>query len=122
MSFRELAANVATQAHGIAGTTVTLTGPDGIPREYDDCIFESGRTTESPDSGAEVVVGKPNASFPRSSLVVVPEDGENWMLEAPLDPLVPDTLTAFSMDKSKSSEGGRSLNTIILYLSEVKQS
>ena len=122
MSLQTLGCNVAKLAHKKSGTTVYLTAPDGTRTQHDDCIFESGRVTQSPDSGEETVVIKPNGSFPRSSLTRIPQNGEKWALEAPLDPLVPDTLTVFSMDESKTSEGGRSLNTIILYLSEVQQS
>lgn len=122
MSLRTNACGVASQAHSVFGTTVILTGPDGIPSTYEDCIFNSNRTTISPDSGEEVVVFNPVASFPRSSLVTIPQNGEKWTVEAPLDPLLPDVTTVMSLDKNKSIEGGRSLNTIILYLNQVKQS
>lgn len=122
MSLQTQACNVGRVAHNKSGTTVYLTDPDGVRTQHDDCIFESGRVTTSPDSGEEVVVTKPNGSFPRSSLSRVPQNGEVWAMQAPKDPLIPGVLTTFSMDSSKALEGGRSLNTIILYLSEVKQS
>lgn len=122
MSLRTLANNVARVAHGLSGTAVILTGPDGIPRTYTDCIFLSGRVTTSPDSGEETVVVNPVASFPRSSLVVIPQNGENWHLQAPLDPDNPLVYSSFEMTPTKSIEGGRSLDTIILHVSEGQQS
>jgi len=122
MILRTLANKVARQAHGLSGTTVFLTGPDGARREYDDCIFLSGRVTVSPDSGEETVVANPVASFPRSSLTVIPQNGENWMLEAPLDPDNPAVYSSFAMTPTRPIEGGRSLDTIILHVSETKQS
>ena len=122
MGIRELANKVTVKMHGLSGSTVFLTGPDGIRRQYDDCIFTSGRITESPDSGEEIVVINPVASFSRSSLVVVPQNGEKWALEAPVEVGNPDELTMFQMDKSKSIEGGKSLDTIILKLTQSKQS
>ena len=123
MGLREQAAKIAEKAHSkaLSGSTVFLIDPDGVETQHDDCIFESGRGTTSPDSGEETTVIKPNGSFPRSSLSRIPKNGETWVLKAPLDPLIPDELTTFSMDTSKSTEGGRSLNIIILYVSEVKQ-
>ena len=122
MILRTLANKIARQAHGLSGTTVYLTGPDGARRTYTDCIFLSGRVTVSPDSGEETVVVNPVASFPRSSLTVIPANGENWMLEAPLDPDNPLIYSSFAMTPSKSMKGGRSLDTIILQVSETEQS
>jgi hypothetical protein len=68
------------------------------------------------------VVFRPVATFHRSSLTRIPANGENWALIAPLDPDLPSVLTTMSLDESKAIEGGRSLGTIRLYLSEVQQS
>ena len=121
MSLQKLGIKVAKIAHKKSGTTVVLIGPDGVPQTYDDCIFLSGRTQESPDSGEPTVVFNPMASFPRGSLVRIPKDGEKWSLTAPLDPDIPDVVTTMSMDQSKAVEGGRSLGIIRIYLSQVKQ-
>ena len=121
MSIQTLGVSIAKKMHSLSGTTVILTGPDGIPDTYTDCIFLSGRVTESPDSGEEVVVFRPVATFPRSSLRVIPQNGENWALEAPLDPELPAITTMLSMSSCKSIEGGRSLGVIRLYLSQTKQ-
>ena len=122
MSLQNLAIKVAELAHVKSGTTVYLTDPDGARTQHDDCIFLSGRVTASPDSGEEMVVFRPVATFPRSSLSRIPADGEKWSLEAPLDPDIPAVTTIMSLDPSKAIEGGRSLGTIRLYLSQVKQS
>ncbi|NIA28334.1 MAG: hypothetical protein GWP06_00300 [Actinobacteria bacterium] len=122
MSLQTQAVKIAGIAHKLSGTTVFLIDPDGVKTEHDDCTFLSGRVTQSPDSGEEMVVFRPVATFPRSSLTRIPADGEKWALLAPLDPEIPDTLTTLSLDPSKAIEGGRSLGTIRLYLSEVKQS
>ena len=123
MSIRDLALNVARVAHKKAGTTVNSIDPDGKIVEHDDCQFLSGRTTESPDSGANVVVFRPVATFPRNSFPNrIPKDGENWVFQCPLDPDQPSALTSISMDESKAIEGGRSLGVIRIYLSTVKQS
>ena len=122
MSLQNLGIKVAELAHKKSGTTVWLTDPAGIRTRHDDCIFLSGRVSQSPDSGEEMVVFKPVATFPRSSLTRIPLDGENWSLEAPLDPDIPLVTTIMTLDPSKAIEGGRSLGTIRLYLSETKQS
>ncbi len=122
MGIRQLANKVTVKMHSLSGTTVFLTGPDGQRRQYDNCIFTSDRITTSPDSGEETVVINPVASFPRSLLVAVPQNGEKWSLEAPVEVEKPDELTMFQMDKSKSIEGGKSLDTIILKLTQSKQS
>ena len=122
MSLQTLAVKVAGVAQKKSGTTVFLIDPDGVKTEHDDCIFLSGRITVSPDSGEEMVPFRPVATFPRSSLTRIPADGEKWALLAPLDPEIPGTLTTLSLDPSKAIEGGRSLGTIRLYLSEVNQS
>ena len=122
MGTRRLANIVNVKMHSLSGSTVYLTGPDGIRRQYDNCIFLSDRVTTSPDSGEETVVVNPVATFSRSSLAVVPKNGEKWSLEAPVEVGKPDELTMFQMDKSKSMEGGKSLDTIILKLTQSKQS
>jgi hypothetical protein len=122
MSIQTQAVSIAKKMHEFSGTTVTLTDPDGDQQTYTDCIFLSGRVTESPDSGEEAVIFRPVATFPRSSLSRIPLNGEHWTLEAPLDPELPDVKTVMTMDSCKSIEGGRSLGVIRLYLSETRQS
>lgn len=122
MSLQNLGIKVAELAHKKSGTIVWLIDPDGIRTQHDDCIFLSGRETISPDSGEETVVFRPVATFPRSSLDRIPVNGENWSLEAPLDPDIPSVTTIMSLDPSKSIEGGMSLGVIRLSLSQVEQS
>ncbi len=128
MSLRDLAINIAKLAHEKFNTDVTLIAPDGTKYELDVdgnqlvCQFLSGRVSQSPDSGEEMVVFRPMATFHRSSLVRIPVDGENWSLRAPLDPDIPAVLTTMTLDQSKAIEGGRSLGTIRLYLSQTAQS
>lgn len=128
MSIRTLANRAVEKVHDIAGTTVYLTDPDGVRTQHDDCQFLSNRTTVSPESGEEVVLVNPRATFPLASLLArdsdytVPQDGEKWFLDAPDDPDIPDTLTGYSLDPSKAIEGGRSLGFIRLYLTKVDQS
>jgi len=128
MSLRTKAIDIARLAHKKFNTDVVLIAPDGTKYETDVngdqlvCQFLSGRVSLSPDSGEEMVVFRPVATFHRSSLQRIPLDGEIWALEAPLDPDIPATTTILSFDKSKSIEGGRSLGTIRIYLSQVEQS
>lgn len=122
MTLRNLILNATRKSIEVFGTNVNLVAPDGVKYENIVCQFLSGRVTESPDSGEDVVVFRPVASFHRSSLTRIPQNGENWFVEAPLDPDKPNDLTALTMDQSKSIEGGRSLGVIRLYLSETRQS
>lgn len=128
MSLRTLAVNVAKLSHKVFSTDCTLIAPDG-ERYTEDvdgnqlvCQFLSGRVPASPDSGEEMVVFRPVATFHRDSLQRIPVNGEKWSLSAPLDPTIPTVTTTMSFDPSKSIEGGRSLGTIRIYLSEVQQS
>ena len=115
-------------AHEKAPTTVYLTDPNGVRTEHTDCQFVSDRSLVSPDSGEQTVIVSPKATFPRSSLLsrdsdyTIPEDGQNWFLEAPLDPAYPTVLTGFAFDGSKAKKGGRSLGFIVIELSETEQS
>jgi hypothetical protein len=128
MTLRLQALNVAKLAHKVFSTDCTLIAPDGVKYETDVdgnqlvCQLLSGRVTGSPDSGEEMAVFRPVATFFRSSLQRVPADGENWSLEAPLDPDIPTVKTLMAFDNSKAIEGGRSLGTIRIYLSQVNQS
>jgi hypothetical protein len=69
-----------------------------------------------------MIVFRPVATFYRGLLVRIPQDGEKWSLEAPLDPEIPGATTLMAFDGSKAIQGGRSLSTIRIYLSEVQQS
>jgi len=121
MSLHRLALNVVKIAIKVFKADVILVDPEGVKYEAV-CQFLSNRTSESPDSGEPMAVFTPIATFHRSSLVRIPENGEKWGMFAPLDPDVPDVLTFLSFDTSKTLEGGRSLGEIRVYLSEVQQS
>lgn len=121
MSLHSLALNVVKVAIKVFKTEVTLIPPDGAPFAAV-CQFLSNRTSESPDSGEPMAVFTPIATFHRSSLVRIPENGEIWGMLAPLDPDIPDVKTFLSFDTSKTLEGGRSLGEIRIYFSEVQQS
>lgn len=126
--FRQMASNIAKHAIKLQNTIVKLYAPDGTVYDKDTegnplvCEFLSGRTTITPDTGEEGVVFRPVATFHRTLLPVIPQSGEKWAIEAPLDPDLPDIKTILTVDNSKAIEGGRSLGVIRLYLSEVKQS
>lgn len=128
MSLRTQAIKIAKLANKVFNTDVSLIAPGGTVYSKDVegnqlvCQFLSGRVTVSPDSGEEMVVFRPVATFHRSSLQRIPKNGENWALIAPLDPDIPDVTTIMSFDESKSIEGGRSLGTIRIYLSQIEQS
>lgn len=128
MSLRDLACKVSKLAHNVFSTPCVLIAPDGVRYDTDTegnsltCQLLSGRVSQSPDSGEEMVVFRPVATFYRGLLPRIPVDGENWSLEAPLDPELPLVTTVMVFDGSKAIEGGRSLATIRIYLSEVVQS
>ena len=128
MNLRQKVLNITKLAINVFGTPVSLFAPDGTKYDTDIegnsllCQFLSGRISIAPDSGEEMVVFRPVATFHRSSLVRIPKNGEIWAVEAPLDPDKPEIKTMLTMDPSKSIEGGRSLGEIRLYLSETKQS
>lgn len=128
MSLRFLASNVSKLAHKAFSTPCVLIAPDGVRYDTDaegnslTCQFLSGRVSQSPDSGEEMIVFRPVATFHRGLLTRIPADDEKWSLEAPLDPEIPGTTTLMAFDGSKAIEGGRSLSTIRIYLSQVNQS
>jgi len=128
MSLRNLACQVSKLAHKAFSTPCVLIAPDGTRYDTDTesnsltCQFLSGRVSQSPDSGEEMVVFRPVATFYRGLLTRIPADGEKWSLEAPLDPELPTATTLMAFDGSKAIEGGRSLATIRIYLSQVEQS
>jgi hypothetical protein len=128
MSLRTLASQVSKLAHKAFSTPCALVAPDGTRYTTDTegnpltCQFLSGRVSQSPDSGEEMVVFRPIATFYRGLLARIPQDGEKWSLEAPLDPEIPGTTTLMAFDGSKAIEGGRSISTIRIYLSQVSQS
>ena len=128
MSLRNLASRVSKLAHKAFSTPCVLVAPDGTRYSLDTegngltCQFLSGRVSQSPDSGEEMVIFRPVATFYRGLLPRIPQDGEKWSLEAPLDPESPSITTLMAFDGSKAIEGGRSLSTIRVYLSQVQQS
>ena len=128
MSLRTLASRVSKIAHKVFSTPCVLVAPDGVRYDTDTegndlvCQFLSGRVSQAPDSGEEMVVFRPVATFYRGLLPRIPQDGEKWGLEAPLDPESPAVTTLMASDSSKAIEGGRSLSTIRIYLSQVEQS
>ena len=128
MSLRTLASSVSKLAHKAFSTPCVLIAPDGTRYNTDTegnsltCQFLSGRVSQNPDSGEEIVVFRPVATFYRGLLTRIPQDGEKWSLEAPLGPEAPAVTTLMAFDDSKAIQGGRSLSTIRIYLSEVQQS
>ena len=128
MSLRDLASQVSKLAHKAFSTPCVLIAPDGTRYDTDTegnsltCQFLSGRVSQIPDSGEEMIVFRPVATFYRGLLTRIPQDGEKWSFEAPLDPEIPGTTTLMVFDGSKGIRGGRSLSTIRIYLSEVQQS
>jgi hypothetical protein len=128
MSLRTAACQISKLAHKAFSTPCVLIAPDGTRYDTDTesnsltCQLLSGRVSQSPDSGEEMVVFRPVATFYRGLLPRIPQDGEKWSLEAPLDPESPTVTTLMAFDGSKAIEGGRSLATIRIYLSQVAQS
>ena len=128
MNLRRLASQVAKLAHKAFPTPCVLIAPDGVRYDVDTegdpliCQLLSGRVSQSPDSGEEMVIFRPVATFYRGLLPRIPQDGEKWSLEAPLDPELPAVTTLMAFDGSKAIEGGRSLSVIRIYLSQVQQS
>ena len=106
---------------GPFGLPVYATGPDGVKNEYSGQII-SDRIQKNPDTGEVMAIINPVVSLRRSSLSRVPQSGEIWYFQMPLDPDPDGELIDFVYDGSEAIRGGRSIGFINIPLSYVKQS
>lgn len=121
VNFRELSESLLNlTVEGPFGLPIDLMAPDGSKfSAVGQLVFD--RIEENPDSGEIIVVVNPVAVLRRSSLDVVPENGQNWHFRMPL---TPDRLADkfdFVLDESKSISGGKSLGIIRIYMKFVEQ-
>jgi len=75
--------------------------------------------SDSPETGAEIIVHKPVVTLRRTSLTRIPVDGENWYVEIPLNPSLTGTKYPFTMERP--TEDGGSIGFIRLYLIQADQ-
>jgi len=123
-----MTANLRELAETLLGLTVE--GPFGLPIDLtapDASKFSAtgqlvyDRLEVNPDTGEVTVVVNPVAVLRRSSLTIVPDDGENWFFKMAIDPSTTATKGNFVMDGSRSIKGGRSLGIIRIPLQFVEQ-
>ena len=121
-NLRELAESLLSlTVEGPFGLPVDLTPPSGTPfSAVGQLVFD--RLEVNPDTGEIIVVVNPVAVLRRSSLEVVPDDGENWYFKMPIEPSTTATKIGFVMDESRSIKGGKSLGIIRIPLRHVEQS
>jgi len=75
---------------------------------------------DNPETGQEIVVHKPVVTLRRNSLVRIPEDGEPWFCEIPIEPKIDAPKFPFIVERP--TEEGAAIGFIRLYLVEAAQS
>jgi hypothetical protein len=129
MNLREqIEADLEDTLEGDFGLPVILIAPDGTiydksanqPTEdlmgqilYDTSVLD-------PDTGIEIIVHKPVITLRRSSLTVVPQDGEDWAVQIPITPSLTATKETFKLERPV--EEGGAIGFIRLYLMRAEQS
>lgn len=109
---------------------IVLIDPDGNKYNTDNETAETLKAIqilydyrrENPDTGEPMTVKEPVVVLALSSLSRIPQPGEKWIIEIPLDPSDPDTLSTFFFSSDRSPEGGASLGFIRLYPQKAAQS
>jgi len=99
---------------------IDLTPPSGAKFSSEgQLVFD--RIEVTPDSNEIITVVNPVAVLQRSALEVVPQNGENWHFRMPLTPSTTGTKFDFVLDESKTTDGGKSLGIIRVYMKFVEQ-
>ena len=119
VNIRELAeSELGYTLEGDFGLPIVLTDPDGDTNEYSGQIIYN--TLVEDDIGSQVVINKPVVTLRISSLVRVPQEGENWMVKIPDTPSTTADKSTYFIERP--SEDGRSIGFIRLYLAKPDQS
>ena len=123
----QIESDLGTTLEGDFGLPVELIAPDGTiyDSSFNDPEFPLmgqilyDTLVVDPDTGAEMIVHKPVVTLRRSSLEVVPQDGEDWAVRIPI---VPDrTATKETFKLERPLEEGGAIGFIRLYLTRAEQ-
>jgi hypothetical protein len=112
---------------GDFGLPIILVDPDGttITENIEGTTLKGqilySTTRIDPETGEPIIVNNPVVSLRRASLARVPESGENWLVRIPKDPTDGATIFDFVIDPTRSTEGGRDVGFIRLYLRKAEQ-
>ena len=115
----DLAVSLEDQTAGF-GLPVELIGPDGT--RYTGLVGQVlyDTTEVNQETGAPLIVHNPVVTLRRSSLTVVPVNGEDWACRIPITPSTTAALATFMVEQV--SEDGGSIGFIRLYLTRAAQS
>lgn len=123
MNLRELAeSDLAVTLEGDFGLPVELIDPDGTKYTGIEGQILYDQLTADPETGEPITVNNPIVSVRRSSLVRVPQPGENWVVKIPITPSRTAALEDFMLSPVKPPGGGGSIGFIKLYLQRIIQS
>jgi hypothetical protein len=123
----QIESDLETTLEGDFGLPVELIAPDGTiyDKSYNDpesllmgqILYDT--LVADPDTGLEVIVHKPVVTLRKSSLEVVPQDGERWAVRIPV---IPDrTADKETFLVERPTEEGGAIGFIRLYLMKTEQ-
>lgn len=106
---------------------VRLIPPDGVPISTTldgkplrgQVLYNVVR--QDPMSGERIVADTLVVTVRRSSLRLVPQAGENWIVEVPVSPRVGAPVGQYALTPTRPPEGGAAIGFIRLYLQTVEQ-
>ena len=108
---------------------ITLIDPNGIKYDTDNETGEDLKAiqilydyqVENPDTGVPMTIKEPVVVIALSSLSRVPQPGERWIINIPLSPSDPYTLSPYMITADRPPEGGESLGFIRIYPEKADQ-
>lgn len=123
----QIESDLETTLEGDFGLPVELIAPDGViyDKSYNDpesllmgqILYDT--LVVDPDTGLEVIVHKPVVTLRKSSLEVVPQNGERWAVKIPV---IPDrTADKETFLVERPTEEGGAIGFIRLYLMKTEQ-
>jgi hypothetical protein len=111
--------DLADTLEGDWGLPVILIDPNGNEHgPYQGQVLYD-TTAVDPETGMEIIVHKPVVTLRRSSLSVVPQANEKWIVQIPTVPDPAAVKETFFLERP--SEDGGSIGFIRLYLMEAQQ-
>lgn len=111
--------HLATTLEGHWGLPVILIDPTGETHgPYQGQVLYD-TTSVDPETGMEIIVHKPVVTLRISSLAVVPQSNEKWIVQIPITPDPAANKKSFALERP--SEDGCSIGFIRLYLMETQQ-
>lgn len=100
---------------------IKLFPPDGVPFTVKGQVLYNLARLD-PMSGEKVTLSTLVVTVRRSSCRVVPQPGENWLVELPVSPQAGAPVGQYISSGDRPPEGGAAIGFIRLYLQEVEQS